>query len=46
MGISLVLNVLSLVVIVLMALGCVTTLCAIVWILYCEIRDRAGDDDE
>ena len=46
MSIFWVLNLLSLVVMVLMAFGTAALLCAIVWVIYQEIRDIWGDDDE
>ena len=46
MSIFWVLNLLSLVVMVILAFGITALLGAIVWIIYCEIRDRWGGDDE
>lgn len=46
MSIFWVLNLLAWVVAILMATGIVAVVTAIVWILYYEIKDRLGDDDE
>lgn len=46
MSIFWVLNLLSLVVMVLMAFGIAALLCAIVWIIWHELRDIWGGDDE
>lgn len=46
MSIFWVLNLLALVVAILMVISIAALVTAIVWILYCEIKDRLGDEDE
>ena len=46
MSIFWVLNLLAWVVAILLSTGIVSVLVAIIWILYYEIKDRLGDEDE